>query len=367
MLNLIPALAKAKLEFKKFFKTKVASFSTTKGGTCTYSYASLDEILDAIVPALSGNGLVIVHTKELVEGSLWLITHLFHVSGEVICNKFPLPKTENPQTLGSAITYGRRYNICELLDIAADEDNDALPASDKQPVSQPQSKPQSQPVSQPQSKPQPVTKPSNKNGDRILEIRQVLGIDKDSALELLKKQMNTDTTANLTAEQVNSFILSMAVVYGMKMGVKAEVVADIFSKHVPYYIGQGLTELDAIKEWMNYLRTNLSSLTSNSNLNNQRINQLCSFLRFNVEAVRQWLKFEKFVDSPAELSGAQMNELMQWIAVQWASDRGMQFNHAVNSFNKHVVGLINQGYEQVEAIKWWVGHVQEQALVVAKV
>ncbi len=135
MLNLIPALAKAKLEFKKFFKTKVASFSTTKGGTCTYSYASLDEILDAIVPALSGNGLVIVHTKELVEGSLWLITHLFHVSGEVICNKFPLPKTENPQTLGSAITYGRRYNICELLDIAADEDTDALPATDRQLIS----------------------------------------------------------------------------------------------------------------------------------------------------------------------------------------------------------------------------------------
>ncbi len=61
-----------------------------------------------------------------------------------------------------------------------------------------------------------------------------------------------------------------------------------------------------------------------------------------------------------------MNELMQWIAIQWASERRMQFNHAVNSFNKHFLGLIREGCNEVEAIKRWVGYVQEQALIVAK-
>ena len=37
---------------------------------------------------------------------------------------FPRIESQDPQKLGSAITYGKRYNLGQLLNIVTDEDDD---------------------------------------------------------------------------------------------------------------------------------------------------------------------------------------------------------------------------------------------------
>ncbi|MBO3463099.1 ATP-binding protein [Aetokthonos hydrillicola Thurmond2011] len=104
-----------------------------------------------------------------------------------------------------------------------------------------------------------------------------------------------------------------------------------------------------------------STTAANSNPNNERVKQIRTLLGIDGKAVLEWLKTEKVANSPAELETKQVDELVQWMAVQWAAKQGMQHNHAANSFNKHVGAMVQQGYEEIEAIQAWMQHVQQQA------
>ncbi len=65
--------------------------------------------------------------------------------------------------------------------------------------------------------------------------------------------------------------------------------------------------------------------------------------------------------TPAELETIQVDELVQWMGVQWAVKQGVQHNHAENSFRKHIPAIILEGYTEVDAIGLWMEHVQQQA------
>ena len=95
-------------------------------------YADLSSVLAAVIPPLSAHGLCIVQTtRRDQDGILILITTLRHKNGESICSEYPvLPIKQLPQDYGTALTYARRYSICALLAIAAEEDTDGeIPAS----------------------------------------------------------------------------------------------------------------------------------------------------------------------------------------------------------------------------------------------
>jgi len=115
-----------------------------------YKYSSLDEVLNLVRPVLSKHGLSIVQSQELKEGGLVIVkTLLMHISGEFIetevsCPFESLKGMNSYQSLGSAITYLRRYAITSLLAIASEEDTDANSPQKKQPLTQKASQPQSQ-------------------------------------------------------------------------------------------------------------------------------------------------------------------------------------------------------------------------------
>lgn len=89
-------------------------------------YATLDTIWETIREPLSSNGLVLTQTLDQAEGKALLVTTLFHISGEWIEGSMPLnPVKDDPQGLGSAISYARRYSLCAMLGVVADEDDDA--------------------------------------------------------------------------------------------------------------------------------------------------------------------------------------------------------------------------------------------------
>lgn len=85
-------------------------------------YASLANILDVIRKPLFENGLSFV---QLPAGEHNLTTMLMHVSGEWIEETYSMTPTKNdPQGLGSVITYQRRYALGAVLGLNIDDDDD---------------------------------------------------------------------------------------------------------------------------------------------------------------------------------------------------------------------------------------------------
>ena len=72
-------------------------------------YASLSNILEVVTPVLTACKLSII---QIPTGTNTLETILLHESGEWIGEAFTMPPVKNdPQGVGSAITYARRYAL----------------------------------------------------------------------------------------------------------------------------------------------------------------------------------------------------------------------------------------------------------------
>lgn len=124
---LAEALAKAQAEIVPPEKNRTVQVQTRTGGRYTFHYADLGAITEAARGPLGKNGLSIVHTTEQDEQGYWLVTTLLHSSGQWIASRYPLPLQAEAKEIGSAITYGKRYLLSALLNISADDDNDAEP------------------------------------------------------------------------------------------------------------------------------------------------------------------------------------------------------------------------------------------------
>lgn len=98
-------------------------------------YADLASVIKVAKAPLEENGLAVVQTLQYTEaGALVLNTELLHSSGQWISGIYPVnPVKNDPQGLGSAVTYARRYAYQALLGIApAGEDDDGNRASGKE-------------------------------------------------------------------------------------------------------------------------------------------------------------------------------------------------------------------------------------------
>jgi len=97
-------------------------------------YATLLSVWDSCRESLGKAGLAVVQTPTAAPaGHAALVTMLVHAeSGEWIRDMVATPiAKQDPQGVGSAITYLRRYSLAAALGIVADEDDDAAAASHK--------------------------------------------------------------------------------------------------------------------------------------------------------------------------------------------------------------------------------------------
>ncbi|HOW26022.1 MAG TPA: ERF family protein [Bacteroidales bacterium] len=98
-------------------------------------YASLSQIIEAVQKPLNECGLAVI---QLPAGDHELETILIHTSGEFIAETYRMtPQRDDPQGLGSAITYQRRYALGAVLCLVIDEDDDAEKASAPESLLQP--------------------------------------------------------------------------------------------------------------------------------------------------------------------------------------------------------------------------------------
>jgi len=88
-------------------------------------YADLASVWDVCRGPLSENGLSIVQAIAVpAPGETILQTILLHTSGQLIVSSYPVkPVKDDPQGMGSAITYARRYALMAMIGIAPEDDD----------------------------------------------------------------------------------------------------------------------------------------------------------------------------------------------------------------------------------------------------
>lgn len=130
--KLAMALAKAQAKVKGAIKDSNNPFFKSK-------YADLQSVWDAIREPFTSNGLSITQlTGEATDGVL-IETVLLHESGEYISSRLLMKPVKNdPQGIGSAITYGRRYGLQAIAGVCPEDDDgnkasiqDAIPEATK--------------------------------------------------------------------------------------------------------------------------------------------------------------------------------------------------------------------------------------------
>lgn len=125
--SIAEALAAAQAEIQNPHKNREVTVRPREGSPYSFSYATLDGILDGVRPILAKNWIAIVQTMVFIGENRTpaMRTTLLHKSGESIGTDVPMTIERNGnQALGSAMTYARRYGLIGLLGIAADEDDD---------------------------------------------------------------------------------------------------------------------------------------------------------------------------------------------------------------------------------------------------
>ena len=122
--KLMPALLKAQ-------KAISAVKKDSKNPHLKNNYASIEAVIEAVKHALNENDIVFIQPLDKVGQSTVVTTRLIHVSGEYLesCLLLSLPKDKDghdktdPQSVGSAITYARRYSLCSLLGLSQEDDD----------------------------------------------------------------------------------------------------------------------------------------------------------------------------------------------------------------------------------------------------
>lgn len=124
--ELAAALAMAQAEFTAVNKGRTAKVQTKAGGEYSYSYADLADVAEMIRPVLGKHGLAVVHLPApAAPHEIALRTMLVHKSGQWLAGVGSMPcDTSKPQSIGSAITYLRRYQLAPMLNIVTDDDDD---------------------------------------------------------------------------------------------------------------------------------------------------------------------------------------------------------------------------------------------------
>lgn len=95
------------------------------------SYSSLASVREACQEHLSKAGIAVIQSPTYIGGAQYLCTTLAHSSGQWMRGFYPInPVKNDPQGVGSAITYARRYALAAMTGVAP-EDDDGNAASGK--------------------------------------------------------------------------------------------------------------------------------------------------------------------------------------------------------------------------------------------
>lgn len=118
--ELATALCKAQAEIMPALKDSANPFFKSK-------YADLESVWNACRDPLTKNGLCVMQSINTIENQMVLMTTLAHSSGQFIRSMAPIIVTKmEPQAVGSAISYFRRYSLAALVGVVQSDDDGEL-------------------------------------------------------------------------------------------------------------------------------------------------------------------------------------------------------------------------------------------------
>ncbi len=113
-------LAEVQAEFGAISKDRENEFFTSM-------YFNVDSLLAQLQPILHKHGLALL--QPIRDGVVTSIIFDQEDDDQFVQSSLELPKLENPQKLGSAITYYRRYSLVSLMALRAGDDDDGHAAA----------------------------------------------------------------------------------------------------------------------------------------------------------------------------------------------------------------------------------------------
>jgi hypothetical protein len=117
---------------KAFVTAQKATESVKKAATnpaFKSKYADLAHVVEGVIPALNAAGVAVMQSPAFDGDMVGVTTTLMHESGSTVSSTLLLrPSKSDPQGVGSAITYARRYSLLAMTG-SAPEDDDGNAAS----------------------------------------------------------------------------------------------------------------------------------------------------------------------------------------------------------------------------------------------
>lgn len=116
--KLAAALAKAQSEMRGAVKDSANPFFKS-------SYADLESVWDAIRLPLTSNSLSVTQATDYEpEAGICVVTRLLHSSGQWMEGRLPIrPMKDEPQSIGAAITYARRFALSAMVGVIQIDDD----------------------------------------------------------------------------------------------------------------------------------------------------------------------------------------------------------------------------------------------------
>ena len=115
--KLAQALSKAQSEMKGAEKKSTNPYFNS-------GYADLHTVIEASLPHLTKYGLSVIQGNDGKPGEFYVTTMILHESGQWIKSKLKMPvEKATAQSIGSTITYGRRYGLSAMVGISQYDDD----------------------------------------------------------------------------------------------------------------------------------------------------------------------------------------------------------------------------------------------------
>lgn len=129
IINISKAILKAQKEMGNAIKDSANPFFKSK-------YADLNSVREACIPALNNNGITALQPIIMINGVDYVETILLHESGEFFSSltKIIFSKQNDAQSMGSGISYARRYALQSIVNIGADDDDGNKASAPPKPV-----------------------------------------------------------------------------------------------------------------------------------------------------------------------------------------------------------------------------------------
>lgn len=177
------ALSKAQAEMGKAPKDSANPFFKSK-------YADLATVVTTATPVLAKHDLAVAQACDESERGVTVVTVLMHKSGQWMSSRLNMvPVKNDPQGIGSAITYARRYAYMGIIGLVADEDDDGNKATHG--------------TDTPQNKPVHAEKPSQKKpAQKKSAAKEEPKTDEDPKLDVLRKLYGRYVAVGLKKDQI---------------------------------------------------------------------------------------------------------------------------------------------------------------------